>query len=117
MLESNNLNETIDFYTHTLGFVCDSYDEKWGWSHLSHEGVSLMFSRPNEHRNIPKPVMSGSLYFYVSVSDVNSYWQTLKDRCHISYPIENFEYGMREFGIYDNNGYLLQFGQRVKEIL
>jgi len=31
----------------------------------------------------------------------------------ICYPIETFEYGMREFAIYDNNGYLLQFGEAV----
>lgn len=29
------------------------------------------------------------------------------------YPIENFNYGMREFVIYDNNGYVLQFGEAV----
>ena len=31
-----------------------------------------------------------------------------RERC---YPIEDFHYGMREFAIFDNNGYLLQFGQ------
>jgi hypothetical protein len=25
--------------------------------------------------------------------------------------MEDFHYGMREFAIFDNNGYLLQFGQ------
>jgi hypothetical protein len=29
------------------------------------------------------------------------------------YPIEDFEYGRREFAIFDNNGYLLQFGQEI----
>ena len=27
--------------------------------------------------------------------------------------IETFEWGMREFAIYDNNGYVLQFGQET----
>jgi len=37
----------------------------------------------------------------------------LKDKVRVCYPLENFEYGMREFAIYDNNGYLLQFGQET----
>ena len=37
----------------------------------------------------------------------------LKDKARISYEIDNFPYGMREFAVYDNNGYLLQFGQEI----
>jgi hypothetical protein len=55
--------------------------------------------------------MSGSLY--MAVNDVESIWQSVKDACKICYPLEVFEYGMKEFGIYDNYGYLLQFGQEV----
>ena len=44
-------------------------------------------------------------------TDVDALWERLKDVVRVCYPIEDFEYGMREFGIYDNNGYLLQFGQ------
>jgi hypothetical protein len=39
----------------------------------------------------------------------------LKDKAKICYEPETFEWGMREFGIYDNNGYLLQFGQEMEE--
>lgn len=67
-----------------------------------------MFSTPNVHRNIPKPIMSGSLY--IKTNEVETLWESLKDICTICYPLEDFEYGMREFAIYDNNGYLLQFG-------
>jgi len=34
-----------------------------------------------------------------------------EEETRVCYPIENFAYGMREFAIYDNNGYLLQFGE------
>jgi len=30
-----------------------------------------------------------------------------------SYPIDNFGYGMREFAITDNNGYILQSGKEI----
>ncbi len=35
----------------------------------------------------------------------------LKDKAAIVYPLEDFDYGMREFAIRDNNGYILQVGQ------
>jgi uncharacterized glyoxalase superfamily protein PhnB len=56
-----------------------------------------------------KPIMSSSLY--IKTNEVTVLWENLKDQCEICYPIEDFEYGTGEFTIYDNNGYLLQFGQ------
>jgi len=37
----------------------------------------------------------------------------IKTTSLIFYPIENFDYGMREFAIRDNNGYILQFGKEM----
>ena len=54
------------------------------------------------------PTFTGSLYF--NVDDAASLWVSLKDVVKVGYPMEDFHYGMREFAIYDNNGYLLQFG-------
>jgi uncharacterized glyoxalase superfamily protein PhnB len=109
MLETDDLRATIDFYTRILGFVCDRYEEGWGWVHLTKDAASIMFSVPNEHRKMAAGVMSGSLYF--NPDDVEGLWESVKDVCKICYPLARFEYGMREFAIYDNNGYLLQFGQ------
>jgi hypothetical protein len=36
-------------------------------------------------------------------------------RRRVAYPLEDFHYGMREFAIYDNNGYMLQFGQPASD--
>ena len=65
--------------------------------------------RQNEHEGDVRPAFTGSLYF--RVRDVDSLWSLLKDEARVCYPIENFAYGMREFAVYDNNGYLLQFGE------
>ena len=37
----------------------------------------------------------------------------VKDKLNICGGVEKFEDGIREFAIYDNNGYLLQFGQEI----
>jgi hypothetical protein len=46
--------------------------------------------------------------------DVDAMWRQVKDQAKVCYPIEDCEYGMREFAIYDDNGYLLQFGQEIE---
>ena len=45
------------------------------------------------------------------MDDANALWLQLKDKATVVYPIEEFDYGMREFAIRDINGYILQFGQ------
>ena len=55
-------------------------------------------------------------WFYFIVESVDLLWKDLKDKCHIEYTIENFQWEMREFAIRDNNGYILQFGEDIKEI-
>ncbi len=52
--------------------------------------------------------------FYFSTDDVDAMWARLKDKAKVCYGIENFDYGMRKFAVYDNNGYLLQFGQAIE---
>jgi uncharacterized glyoxalase superfamily protein PhnB len=117
MLETDDLKATIKFYTKILGFkqgdaLPDSKNPTWVT--LYKDNVYLMFAARNEHSTIPRPIMSGSLYLYTD--DVEKLWNELKDKAEIEYPIENFDYGMREFAIRDCNGYLLQFGQDLLEI-
>jgi uncharacterized glyoxalase superfamily protein PhnB len=71
-----------------------------------------MFTIPNEHMGHGLALLTGSLY--INVQDVDAAWNELKDKCQVVYPIENFMYGMREFAITDNNGYILNFGQSIE---
>jgi uncharacterized glyoxalase superfamily protein PhnB len=109
MLRTWQLRTTVDFYVEVLGFSCEALDEEMGWASLRRDNAALMLSGPNEQEGDVAPVFTGSLY--LRTDDVDALWQHVKDRARVCYPIEDFEYGMREFAIYDNNGYLLQFGQ------
>lgn len=113
MLWTKELKETLAFYVNVLGFTCDEYNEDWGWASLHRDVSELMLAKPNEHTPFDKPIFTGS--FYINVDDVDALWEQLKDKCNICYEIETFEWGMREFAIYDNNGYLIQFGQDISE--
>lgn len=109
MLETHDIQATLTFYTEILNFTCSKKSDDVSWLTLSKDEIEIMFCTPNQHRNLHKPIMSGSLY--IKTNEVATLWENLKSKCKICYPLEDFDYGMREFAIYDNNGYLLQFGQ------
>ena len=111
MLWTADLDETIAFYTSTLSFTCGDRNDDWGWAAMHRDGVEIMVARPNEHTPFTAPAFTGSLY--VNVDAVDALWEDLRDKARVVYPLEEFEWGMREFAIYDNNGYMLQFGQDI----
>ncbi|HJQ38333.1 MAG TPA: VOC family protein [Thermoanaerobaculia bacterium] len=111
-LYTRDFRVTVDFYRDVLGFTCDAMDEEVGWASLSRDGVAVMLALPNAHLPFEKPVFTGSLYF--RCDHVDELWQQLRDLANICYPIESFDYGMREFAIFENNGYVLQFGQELE---
>ena len=113
ILYTENLQATVDFYVSVLGFQSNTLDADPTWACLQLNAVEIMISKPNEHISFTKPYFTGSFYF--RVEEVNNLWEKLKDRCNVCYPLENFEYGMREFAIYDNNNYLLQFGEEIEQ--
>jgi len=107
MLTVAAMEPAIAFYRDTLGFECLTSTDDWAC--MDNNGTELMLALPNAHLPFEKPVLTGSLYF--TTDDVDSWWDLLREKCQVEYPIENFDYGMREFAIRDNSGYLLQFGQ------
>lgn len=114
MLYTTDLKCTVDFYVQILGFNCKSFEIKMGWASVSNYNIEIMFSLPNDHLQFHKPTFTGSFYFKTEHIDV--LWNKIKDKTDIVYPLEKFEYGMMEFAIRDNNGYLLQFGQEINEV-
>lgn len=111
VLYTADLPGTIDFYVQQLQFSRVNENAGADLAFVQCDGIELMITRPNAHMAFSQPLFTGSFYF--TVTDVEAYWQRLKDSTRICYGPENFEYGMREFGVFDNNGYLLQFGQET----
>lgn len=111
MLWTADIQATMQFYTATLGFTTITYNEEWGWAHLQRGNCSIMFSRPNDHEPFDKLQCTGSFYF--AVTGIDELWERLKNTPYVYYSLEDFAYGMREFAIKDNNGYILQFGEEI----
>lgn len=106
-----DMEATITFYTEVLGFHREHSTPDGGWASLRRDAVNLMVTRPNAHIANTSPAFTGSLY--IRTDEVDALWSRVKDKARHCYPLESFSYGMREFGIHDNNGYLIQFGQPI----
>lgn len=113
ILWTENIDETIGFYTQILGFTLMGRNDDWQWASIRKDDVQIMLSE-NEYEKPNGISFTGSLYF--NVDRVDELWEDLKTKAKICYEIETFEWEMREFAIYDNNGYILQFGQPVDNI-
>lgn len=113
MLWTEDFGGTIKFYTETLGFTAVAVNDAFGWASLRIDGAGIMICRPNEHVPYDKIGFTGTFYF--NTDDVEAMWAKLKDITKVCYGIESFDFGMREFAIYDNNGYMLQFGQEITD--
>jgi catechol 2,3-dioxygenase-like lactoylglutathione lyase family enzyme len=111
MLRTRDLKSTIDFYVGVLGFTLNAGGDVDGWAMVSRDGLEIMVARPNDHEPFERPAFTGSLY--LRVDEVDAEWNRLATAAPVCYPIETFDYGMREFAIYDVNGYLIQVGQEV----
>ncbi|HMI79299.1 MAG TPA: VOC family protein, partial [Ferruginibacter sp.] len=91
MLESRDIHATIEFYASVLGFTLRGSFEHEGvttWCDLVRDEVAIMFSIPNEQMNYERSLLTGSLY--INAEDVDLFWEALKDKCEIVYPVENF---------------------------
>ena len=113
LMRTKNLQGTIDWYVNQLGFTCTDHVPKYGFARVQLHNADIMLATPNDHYPFDQPNFTGS--FYINTNNVDAWWEKLKDKCKVCYPIETFDYGMREFGIFDINGYLIQFGQPVNQ--
>lgn len=122
ILWTKDLPETIMFYENVLGFTSRSNFPNF--VALTSGAVQLMFIFPTEEpedckdpnsneRFFPKPVMTGDIY--ISTDDVDELYERVKGKARIKMDIGDREYRMRDFSIWDNNGYELCFGQDISE--
>ena len=111
-----DVNQTIDYYQSVLGFelittVPDS--GQFDWAMMKRDEVTLMFqARTSLGGEIPvlqEHAIGGSLTFYIDVTEVKAWYETLKDKANLVQPFHTTFYGRDEFAISDGNGYILAF--------
>ena len=117
-LHAPDVARAVAFYVDELGFhqTGDWLDDNGTpiWAEVAPDGPKgtariWFFSHPIETR--PGPAMSGIIYLFVENVDAES--DRLRGRVPFRWGPENMEYGLRELGIEDLNGYLICFAQDI----
>jgi catechol 2,3-dioxygenase-like lactoylglutathione lyase family enzyme len=104
-----DLPETLAFYR-KLGFeLSGTYPDgdQPTWAEVDRDGVVLQFHTEPPCGTPAEPVCSGTFYLYPE--DVEALAAELRGKVAFAWGPEVMEYGMREFGVQDPNGYYLAF--------
>lgn len=124
LLQVADLNKSIEFYTKKLGF-----QEKWkdgnGFAIVSRDGCDIFLGQKQtkvDLRNVtgrtnPDGYTDYDLHIHCAPGAVDALWKEFNE-AGVSIPEkdgpENREYGIRDFGVIDPDGYTIIFGSPIK---
>ncbi len=109
-----DMQRAIDWYARILGFqLCWRAPNDGGGENcwIQSGAIDLMLSTGSHLGD--KPAFTGTLYF--NMDGVHEFYARVKDQVDIVWPLEAMEYGTREFGIHDCDGYTLAFAEEVQQ--
>ncbi len=114
-----DVNATVKWYKDIFNFKFankgDSLDEPLDWAVVKADGVQIFFQK-EESLVKEMPVLKGkkigaSLTFYIEVEDVQSLYDSVKEKVEIVRDMRETFYGAKEFAVRDLNGYILVFSE------
>lgn len=104
-----DMSESLAFYR-KFGFEvtgCHPDQERPTWAEVNRDGVVLQFHTDPPHGTPREPICTGTFYFYPE--DVRALAAEFCENVNFAWGPEVMDYGMREFGVRDPNGYYLAF--------
>jgi uncharacterized glyoxalase superfamily protein PhnB len=106
-----DLQRSIDWYTEILGFDAQGRaDDDGGGEYCFVRAGSVEVLLSTGSYLGGAPTFTGTLYFHVK--GVDALFARVRGRADVVWPLEQQEYGTREFGIRDPDGYMLAFAER-----
>jgi uncharacterized glyoxalase superfamily protein PhnB len=110
VLKVANLQHAVDFYTTVLGLTVAwrADNDGGGENAMLTAGVTSLLLSTGSHLG-DKPQFTGTLYF--NMKGVDDFFELIRKKVEIVWPLETMEYGQREFGIRDLDGYVLAFAE------
>ncbi len=128
--EVRNIRETVEFYQSVLGFsltmaVPETQDgieqtltdgKEYVYALVSKDNVEMMFQRTDSFKedvSLAKDLSLGaSVSFYMEIDGIDNFYNQIKGENIKPTELKTAWYGMREFYIIDNNGYILGFAEK-----
>ncbi|MCH9640059.1 MAG: bleomycin resistance family protein [Betaproteobacteria bacterium] len=107
LLKCHDVKTTKSFYKQILDFEVS--DSAKNTCTVEKEGGIIIFT--SEDLWSGYPTCTGTIYFFID--DVDKYYEAIKNKALIKWPLEDMPYGVREFGVKDYDEYTLAFAQRI----
>lgn len=127
-----DVKETVDFYKNNFGFelimaVPETQDgilteipedKKVVYALVKNGDAEIMFQSEESFKNdiptLKDRQIGASASFYIEVENHEELYNTLKEKVKVVKELFTTWYGMKEFYICDNNGYVLCFAEQKK---
>ena len=110
LLNVEDVPAALDFYNELFGFEKEQEYEEGGvirWVRLCRGQTQLMLNEHGE-RSDDRRQSGGShhdVVLYIGVKDLDEIWRQLDHKGRLPSPIELEDYGLRQFGFKDLDGY------------
>lgn len=114
VLKVADLERAVDFHTSVLGCskAWQAANDGGGQNAMLTADATSVLLTTGSHLG-DKPQFTGTMYF--NLIGVREFFESIKDRVEIVWPLETMDYGQQEFGIRDPDGYLLAFAEVEKD--
>ena len=119
-----DVKETVDFYSQFLGFKevnSVSVDNKLVWAMINAGNVNLMFQEQQnlieEYNQLRDCSLNSLMTYYVKVKNKSELYDKVSNTEYLIKEIHTTPYGVEEFAIKDNNGFILVIAEDIEPIL
>ncbi|GHT30274.1 bleomycin resistance family protein [Bacteroidia bacterium] len=127
-----NIKQTVEFYKSVLGFnlivaVPESQDgieqvlsddKEYVYALISKDNIEFMIQRTDSFKkDVPlaeQEIIGASVSFYMEIEGITDFYQQIRSKEVVSTEMKTTWYGMREFYLKDNNGYILGFAEKAE---
>jgi uncharacterized glyoxalase superfamily protein PhnB len=108
------MQKAVAFCTGILGFTVawEAANDGGGENCMLQAGAVRLLLSTGSHLG-EKPQFTGTLYFHMA--GVREFFERIKDQVEIVWPLETMDYGQKEFGIRDGDGYTLAFAEALED--
>jgi catechol 2,3-dioxygenase-like lactoylglutathione lyase family enzyme len=113
VLKVSDIQKSVEFYTGVLGFtVAWSAANDGGGENcmLQADAAELLLSTGSHLGD--RQQFTGTLYFHMT--GLLEFFERVKNRVEVVWPLEPMDYGQKEFGIRDSDGYTLAFAEPLE---